>query len=131
MTNLFRKIPWTLSVTAIILYLSLFKPPQTDLDEIPNFDKFIHIGMYGFLATVAWLECLWRSTKRFELFRTLLVAFFTPIFLSGMIELGQEYLTTYRGGDWMDFLANCTGTTLAGALGYFVLRPWILKIRLK
>jgi len=131
MTKLLRKIPWTLFVMAIILYLSFFKPPQTDLDKIPDFDKFVHIGMYGFLATIAWIECLLRSTTRFELLKTLKITFFAPIILSGMIELGQQYLTTYRTGDWMDFAANCTGTILAAALGYFVLRPWILKTHSK
>lgn len=131
MSKLFRKMPWTLLVIGIILYLSFFKPPQTELDEIPNIDKLVHIGMYGFLATIAWLECLLRSTERFQLLKTLRFTFFTPIILSGMIELGQQYLTTYRTGDWMDFAANCTGTILAAALGYFVLRPWILKTHSK
>jgi VanZ family protein len=42
---------------------------------------------------------------------------------SGMVELLQEYCTTYRGGDWLDFAANTTGAVLASMVGYFILRP--------
>ena len=46
----------------------------------------------------------------------------------GTVEsLLQEYCTTYRGGDWFDFLANICGVTLATLFSYFVLRPWIMK----
>ena len=31
------------------------------------------------------------------------------VLFSGMVELLQEYCTTYRGGDWLDFAANTTG----------------------
>jgi VanZ family protein len=40
-----------------------------------------------------------------------------------MVELLQEYCTTYRGGDWLDFAANTMGAVLASMVGYFILRP--------
>ena len=46
---------------------------------------------------------------------------------SGMVELLQEYCTTYRGGDWLDFAANTTGALIASLIGYFVLRPRMAK----
>ena len=36
-----------------------------------------------------------------------------PIVMSGLIELAQNYLTTYRSGEWADFIANSTGVLLA------------------
>jgi hypothetical protein len=39
----------------------------------------------------------------------------------------QEYCTTYRGGDWMDFAANTTGAVLASLIGYFIVRPRMLS----
>ena len=50
-----------------------------------------------------------------------------PVLFSGMVELLQEYCTTYRGGDWLDFVANTTGAFIASMIGYFVLRPWMAK----
>ena len=50
-----------------------------------------------------------------------------PIVMSGIIEILQEYCTTYRGGDWFDFLANTCGVIAATAFAWFVLRPWIVK----
>jgi VanZ family protein len=46
-----------------------------------------------------------------------------PIVFSGCIELLQEYCTSYRGGDWLDFTANSVGVILAGVIAYFFVRP--------
>ena len=54
-------------------------------------------------------------------------AFVCPVLFSGMVELLQEYCTTYRGGDWLDFAANTTGALIASLIGYFVLRPRMAK----
>ncbi len=45
--------------------------------------------------------------------------------MSGAIELAQEYLTTNRSGDYIDFAANSTGVLLAAVIGHFCLRPYI------
>ncbi|GAE82739.1 hypothetical protein JCM10512_967 [Bacteroides reticulotermitis JCM 10512] len=50
-----------------------------------------------------------------------------PILFSGCVELLQEYCTTYRGGDWMDFVANTTGVVLASLIAYFGLIPFIKR----
>ena len=44
-----------------------------------------------------------------------------PIVMSGVIELGQAYLTVHRSGEWWDFASNTIGvfTALAGMLLYF------------
>ena len=54
-------------------------------------------------------------------------AFICPVLFSGCVELLQEYCTTYRGGDWMDFAANTTGAVLASLIGYFIVRPRMLS----
>lgn len=38
---------------------------------------------------------------------------FLAVFLSGLIEILQEYLTEHRSGEWMDFLANSLGSLTA------------------
>lgn len=40
--------------------------------------------------------------------------------MSGVIELAQAYLTTYRTGDWADFATNSMGVLLALIVKYFI-----------
>lgn len=43
-----------------------------------------------------------------------------PVLFSGAVELLQQYCTTYRGGDWLDFAANSTGAVLASLVGWWL-----------
>lgn len=118
-----KKYPVSLFIILAVLYLSFFKPPSTDMDGIPGIDKVAHICMYGGLSGMLWLEFL-RAHRRDKtpLWHAWMGAFVCPILFSGIIELLQEYCTTYRGGDWLDFAANATGAVLASLFGYYVLR---------
>ena len=44
--------------------------------------------------------------------------------MSGLQELLQKYCTTTRQGEWLDFLANSTGVTLAVGIGLLI---WKIK----
>ena len=70
-----------------------------------------------------------RNHRKYEtvLWHAWIGAVLCPIVMSGIIEILQEYCTTYRGGDWFDFLANTCGVIAATAFAWFVLRPWIVK----
>lgn len=50
-----------------------------------------------------------------------------PILFSGAIELLQETLTRYRGGDWMDFLFNSFGVIGAALFSIYVTKPLMIK----
>ena len=124
-----KKYPFSLAIIVIVIYLSFFKPPQ--LDNIPLFpgvDKVVHFCMYGGMSGMLWLEFL-RNHRKYEtvLGHAWVGAVLCPIVMSGIIEILQEYCTTYRGGDWFDFLANTCGVIAATAFAWFVLRPWIVK----
>lgn len=126
MLSYLKKYPFTLVVVATILYLSFFKPPQTDMEEIPGIDKLVHICMYGGLCLTLWTEYLFiHRTIHWK--RMLIGGILLPIAFSGSIEWMQAYCTTYRGGDWLDLAANTTGVVLASLFGYYVLRPIIWK----
>ena len=43
MLSYIKKYPISLFIILTVIYLSFFKPPKTDLDEIPNLDKLVHI----------------------------------------------------------------------------------------
>lgn len=124
-----KKYPLSLTVIAIVIYLSFFKPPT--LDNIPlfeGFDKLVHFCMYGGVSGILWLEFL-RNHHKYEavLWHAWIGAVFCPIAMSGLIEILQQYCTSYRGGEWSDFLANTCGVIAATVFAWFVLRPWIVK----
>ena len=93
------------------------------LEDVPFVDKWTHIVMYGGTCGVIWTEyvCQHLTLDGKKLF---LLAWLLPILMSAIIELLQEYCTTYRGGEWLDLAANSTGVTLAVIYGllfhYFI-----------
>lgn len=123
-----KKYPISLTIIAIVIYLSFFKPPSLDVGKIPNLDKLAHICMYGGVSGMLWIEFL-LNHRRYEdvLWHAWIGAVLCPIAMSGIIEILQEYCTTYRGGDWLDFLANTIGVALATLVAYFIIRPWMIK----
>lgn len=124
MTQYIKNYPISLLIVIIIGYLSFFSPPKTDLNEIPYLDKVVHICMYGGLSTLLWIEYLLRH--RTPDMRHLVVgAIISPIVMSGGIEILQTICTSTRSGDWLDFIANCTGVIIASLLGHYLWRPFI------
>lgn len=123
-----KKYPVSLLIILTVIYLSFFKPPSTDLGTIPNIDKLAHICMYLGMSGMLWLEFL-RAHRKDDspMWHVWVGAFVCPVLFSGVIELLQEYCTTYRGGDWLDFAANTTGAVIASLIGYYVLRPRMMK----
>lgn len=88
------------------------REPSLGVKLFTGFDKVVHVSMYLGTCSVFWLEH-YRSRRRLARWTLALIAVVAPILMSGVIELAQAYLTTYRSGDWMDFLANSCGVVLA------------------
>jgi len=120
-TNYLRKYPLALLVACVIIFLSLYPFRELPKVGVPFMDKWTHMAMYGGFCLVIWFEYL-RAHKHINAGRITLFGWFCPIVMSGLLELAQEYLTTYRSGDWKDLLANALGATLAYVLGWTVLR---------
>lgn len=119
-----KKYPLSLVVIATVVYLSFFKPPTTSIPNIPNLDKVVHFLMYAGMSGILWIEFIRAHKKNnMPMVRAWIGAMLCPILFSGVVELLQEYCTTYRGGDWKDFAANTCGAVTASLFCYFVLRP--------
>lgn len=117
-------VSWLLIVAIL---LACFLPvPETEMDDVPFIDKWVHILMYLVLSSSLWIEYL-RSHTHIDYLKLCVGAIVLPIALSGLIELGQAYCTTTRSGDWLDFLANVTGVGLGALLGFTVYRRHFLK----
>lgn len=122
LSQFIRKYPVSLLCIATIWYLSFFTPPQTELDEVPFIDKWVHMVMYGGTWSMVWLEYV-RCHRSLNWQKLLVWAWLLPIVMSGIIELLQEYCTHgRRSGDWADLLANSIGVTLAVGIGFLLHR---------
>ena len=99
MRNFINKYKWTILWTGTIIILSFIKLPETSGPILfPYADKIVHLFLYLILG--------WLMTK--EIQNKYFAAFYI-ILLGILIELGQSLLTTYRTGDYIDFLADLIG----------------------
>ena len=117
-----RKYPFSCICITLIWVLS-FVPffPETPLDDVEFIDKWIHIIMYGGTFTVLWIEYT-RSHLKPDYEKLFFWAWLSPIIMSGIIELLQEYCTGGRRiGEWLDLAANSTGITLAAVIGLLII----------
>ena len=126
MIKYIRKYPLSLIIIAVIVFLSLFNPPQTKLDNITFIDKIAHICMYGGLELIIWMEYL-RSHAAINKVKFILLGIIAPIALGCVMELAQMMLTVNRSGEWADVIADALGVLAGAAAGYFILRRLIPK----
>jgi len=114
-------------VTFGVVLLSVIPiPDEAPLSEVPLIDKWVHFVMYGGLALAVWFDGSCRNRRISgsacvgqggSTVVTALQATLYPALLGGAMELVQAYLTTYRSGDWLDFVADCVGVALAFPFG--------------
>lgn len=122
-----QRYPLSISVILLVTFLSLFKPPSTDLDKVPGIDKLVHTGMYFVMGSLLWWEFFrGRRQTGAPMWHAWIGAFVCPLIYGGVVELLQEYCTEYRGGEWLDFAANSLGVMLAAIMAKYLL-PKLLK----
>ena len=113
--NYLKKYPLSILIIGIILFLSFFNPPET------NIDKVLHFTMYFGFCVVLWFE-YFKSHVHAEAKHLIPWAIIAPILFSGLIEIGQQTLTPTRGADWWDFLFNSLGCLTAALFSQTVTR---------
>lgn len=115
------RYPLTSMLSLLIIVLSLIPTksfPQTDFRMA---DKFAHLAMYFMLACILWWEH-WRCVRSKPTKTFIACSVLLPATLGVLMELAQAYFTTYRGGDWIDAVANTVGAVLALPIGIFLTR---------
>lgn len=117
-----RRYPFTLVCLLLILWLSFGHVPSSGMSRLTGIDKVVHFGMYFGTAATLWWERL-KATGREDGRWLPWGALVWPTLLGGAVEIGQLTLTSYRGGEWLDFLCDALGVVAAAALGHYVLRP--------
>lgn len=120
-----RRYHWSILVSVLLLYLSFFQPDQPILPDVDNSDKYLHALMYFGVSSTFWFEWLrGHGYERKSMLRGSLYCFLFPMVLGGLTELGQTYLTDYRSGEWLDFVANVCGVFAAALFAYAVIIPF-------
>lgn len=113
LAHFLKKYPLSVVCIFVVWVLSLMPVPETPLKEVRYIDKWTHLVMYGGTCTIIWLEYL-RSHKKISKKKLVLLAWLAPALMGGVLELLQAYCTGgRRSGDWIDFVADTLGATLA------------------
>lgn len=125
LTHYIKRYSLGLLVIAVITYLSLMHVPEIpEVEDVPLIDKWTHMVMYATLTLAIWIQYL-KSHKQINKIKLSVIGIIVPITWGGLMELAQAYLTTYRSGDWMDFVANSIGVLIAIVLGITFLRKHV------
>ena len=119
----------TLLTLIVVLYLTFFKPfgyiPE---DKVVGLDKAAHFIMYFTLCAVFWFETF-KLTLKPKPFLMAMLAVVIPIVFSGVMEYLQYLLTSYRTGDFDDFVYNTIGVLVALLFSLFITRPCMVWLR--
>jgi VanZ family protein len=91
---------------------------------ITDFDKLVHLIMFMGLSGAVFFDNTHYLKQRISSQRIFGGSFLFPTLFSGAIEIMQEYFTTTRSGDWMDFLFDGIGAFLG------ILVCWLINRRL-
>lgn len=127
-SRILRSYPMSIVVLSVLLYLSFFNPNETPLPVLEVSDKIIHFLMYFGTGSIFWLEwTLVHRRGRPSLGKGFVFCFVIPVMVGALTELGQEYLTECRSGDWLDFVANLAGVSLAALFSYVAVMPFVRK----
>lgn len=116
------RYPFSSVIIIGIWVLCFMDIPETPLSEVRFIDKWTHSAMYLILGLSISLEYL--RTKRRGSYRTIVLwAGLMPAVMGGLIEILQANCTGgRRSGEWLDFLADATGTVTALAIGILLVR---------
>jgi len=123
---------WSILAVAVVFILSVIPIPEVKpIQQVPFYDKWIHIVMYLGIALTVFYDMHRHSpalaappAPRWQWVFTLLM----PILLGGGLELWQAYLTTCRSGDVQDFLADALGALIAQPIGRYAVKPWAQRL---
>ncbi len=109
----------------VIVYLSFASP--SDYREMPNvnilfFDKIVHVALYLFLTIVLIFD--FRSHNKFSKNNSIYIVqcILFPIVLGGCIEIAQDKWFYPRTAEWVDWLADILGVTIALVVTLFYKR---------
>jgi len=101
----------TIAIVIVLCFINLSDIPVRA--PMTNFDKLVHILMLGGISGTIFFDNSFYFRKQVSGKSFFFGSFVFPIVLGGLIEIGQEYLSTTRTGDWWDFWFDVVGVVIA------------------
>lgn len=115
--NFIKKFPISTLTVAAIWYVCFMNVPETPLQNISLIDKWTHVALYFVLGIIITFEYI-RAYKNARLKDLALWVWLLPSLMGGLIEILQANCTGgMRSGEWMDFIADAIGATVALVIG--------------
>lgn len=102
----------SIPICLVILYLCFMNTQSLPEVHVSNIDKFVHAIMFLGLSGVIYFENSFYLKKKISLRTIIIYSFLFPTVYGGLIEIGQEYFSSFRTGDWIDFLFDIIGISL-------------------
>jgi VanZ family protein len=124
MIKMIKRNFFSILIALIIMYLSMANAHTFDKVpiNIPNFDKFVHFGMYfSFMSVI-----IFENRKAIKSTGILFLIALIPFFYGIIIEILQSTLTITRTGSIYDAMAN-----FAGILVSILLWLWFKSAKTK
>ena len=110
--KIFFPIAWTIIILILLMMPGNMLPDESHF-KIPNFDKVVHISLFGGFV---FLWCLYINTRNFSQIKNLKIFF--AIFSIGIIlgismEFVQKYFIPFRDFSLGDIIADMIGASIA------------------
>lgn len=111
-SKLFFPVAWTLIILILLMMPGNMLPDESHF-KIPNFDKVVHISLFGGFV---FLWCLYINTKNFPQAKNLKIFF--AVFAIGIslgisMEFVQKYFIPFRDFSLGDIIADIIGASIA------------------
>ena len=117
MKNLLTHYRFSCAFIVIIWLLCFIPIPDNPLSHVRLIDKWTHSVLYLVLGLLILSEQL-RAMKKAKLSSLIYWVWLIPIAMGGIIEVLQATCTGgRRSGEWLDFVADGIGSTLALLIG--------------
>jgi len=127
MINLLKKYWLSSLVIVFIIILCFIKTTSLPAVPVRNFDKAVHAIMFLGLSGVIFFDNTRYLRFPISKVRIFWSTFIFPIVLGGLIEILQADLTTYRSGDWYDFLFDVAGALIGWGTASLINRYLLRK----
>ena len=122
MQHILTRYPISSIIIIGIWVLCFMNIPESPLSDVRFIDKWTHSVMYLVLGLSISLEYL-RTTRHARLSFIIVWVWLMPVLMGGLIEILQANCTGgRRSGEWLDFFADATGSTIALLIGILLVR---------
>ena len=122
-SSLYYPIIWTLIIAVLLCLPGKMLPSEAGF-RIPNFDKLVHMGLFGGFVFLWGLYMTKRSPDHRTLLRAFFVFYVIANFFGYSMELVQKYWIPGRDYDLADVIADMAGAGIAyGLCNLFLLFP--------